>query len=200
MRPASRLAACRLPTSAACILCSRPVLVSVVLTRDVQMHSTGTIQSAPPRFNMLQQPQVPSLEFVLLGEALKHTLAGAGSSQVESLPTASARRLLKPLLLVSDLDDTLVAHTTSAPGSDAASAAFKAMWESSKAAGIHCKLAINTGRCEAPVPSSSKQQRATIMISANHGMCMVSAAVAGPSLCLRLLGAPRLHCCPSLMC
>lgn len=58
----------------------------------------------------------------------------------------STSRLLKPLLLVSDLDDTLVAHTTAAPGADAASAAFKAMWEGSRAAGINCKLAINTGR------------------------------------------------------
>jgi hypothetical protein len=55
--------------------------------------------------------------------------------------------LLKPLLLVSDLDDTLMQHTfKGAQDADTATAALKALWERSKAAGVGCKLAINTGR------------------------------------------------------
>lgn len=60
---------------------------------------------------------------------------------------ASAGILTRPLLLVSDLDDTLVQHTHNVPGADAASAALKAIWERSRDAGVHCKLAIYKGRC-----------------------------------------------------
>lgn len=61
------------------------------------------------------------------------------------VPTASAgSQLSKPLLLVSDLDDTLLGHGTTAH--DSSSATFKTVWERSRALGIPCKLAINTGR------------------------------------------------------
>jgi hypothetical protein len=67
----------------------------------------------------------------------------AGSSNGSS----NGSLLLKPLLLVSDLDDTLVQHTfEGAQGAETAAAAFKDLWERSKAAGINCKLAVNTGR------------------------------------------------------
>lgn len=58
------------------------------------------------------------------------------------LPTRGAR-LAAPLLLVADLDDTLISKNAEL---DAGSAAFKALWERSSAAGMRCKLAINTGR------------------------------------------------------
>jgi hydroxymethylpyrimidine pyrophosphatase-like HAD family hydrolase len=60
--------------------------------------------------------------------------------------STAAGILTKPLLLVSDLDDTLVQHAQDVPGADAASAALKAIWERSRDAGVRCKLAINTGR------------------------------------------------------
>lgn len=69
-----------------------------------------------------------------------HTKGSSNGSSNGSL-------LLKPLLLVSDLDDTLVQHTfEGAQGAETAAAAFKDLWERSKAAGINCKLAVNTGR------------------------------------------------------
>lgn len=49
------------------------------------------------------------------------------------------------LLLSSDLDDTLLSSSRD-PALDAASTAFKALVERSRAAGVPFKLAINTGR------------------------------------------------------
>ena len=56
---------------------------------------------------------------------------------------AASSQLVRPLILVSDLDDTLIGST---PAADAATAAFKVMWDRSKAAGVRCTLAVNTGR------------------------------------------------------
>eukprot|EP00878_Enallax_costatus_P008510 GHUV01008895.1.p3 GENE.GHUV01008895.1~~GHUV01008895.1.p3 ORF type:complete len:130 (+),score=36.95 GHUV01008895.1:2993-3382(+) len=54
-------------------------------------------------------------------------------------------QLIKPLLLVSDLDDTLLGNAIK--DVDSHSTTFKTVWERSRALGINCKLAINTGRC-----------------------------------------------------
>lgn len=87
------------------------------------------------------------------------TSAASALSQQRLSPSASmeyhqippSTQLTKPLLLVSDLDDTLTRNTLlDVPNADAATSAFKAMWEASRAAGIDCKLAINTGRCAVP--------------------------------------------------
>lgn len=58
---------------------------------------------------------------------------------------------MKSLLLVSDFDDTLVGNAIK--DVDSHTTTFKTVWERSRASGINCKLAINTGRCvDLPAP------------------------------------------------
>ena len=95
---------------------------------------------------------------------------GAGASLSGGMvPQYTAAKLSKPLLLVSDLDDTLARHTAwDVPhaAADAATSALKAMWESSRAAGIRCKLAINTGRCAWDMRDHSCHAQLRCLVSA----------------------------------
>lgn len=102
-----------------------------------------------PHIGWCGQPGAPALVHrfptspasALSGQHLSQT---ASMQYYQIYPNA---HLTKPLLLVSDLDDTLTQNTLQdVQHADAASAAFKGMWETSRAAGINCKLAINTGR------------------------------------------------------
>jgi len=88
--------------------------------------------------------QKPIVSCVLEGSKVEQGRAGAAYG-----------RLAKPLLLVSDLDDTLIGST---PAADASTAAFKAVWDRSRAAGVNCTLAINTGRYVFGSMHSSQQQ------------------------------------------
>eukprot|EP00878_Enallax_costatus_P017652 GHUV01018546.1.p3 GENE.GHUV01018546.1~~GHUV01018546.1.p3 ORF type:complete len:111 (+),score=39.19 GHUV01018546.1:561-893(+) len=82
-----------------------------------------------------------------------HATPAASTHQVAThmaadsiMPAALAgSQLIKPLLLVSDLDDTLLGNAIK--DVDSHSTTFKTVWERSRALGINCKLAINTGRC-----------------------------------------------------
>lgn len=87
--------------------------------------------------------QAPTVSRVLEGSEVELLHAGAAYG-----------RLAKPLL-VSDLDDTLLGST---PAADASTAAFKAVWDRSRAAGVNCTLAINTGRYVFGSVHSSQQQ------------------------------------------
>jgi hypothetical protein len=157
MRPATRLAAaCRLPTTAACVPVVQPDGGPYRACADAQhRYNTGP---------HLSQAWLKDRDSDRLRTS-RTPLAGPGVS-----PMGSSSRLVKPLLLVSDLDDTLVAHTTAAPGADVASAAFKAMWEGSRAAGINCKLAINTGRWETAAAELDHTQPAVLATAGSSFM------------------------------
>ncbi|KAF6261087.1 sucrose-6F-phosphate phosphohydrolase-domain-containing protein [Scenedesmus sp. NREL 46B-D3] len=61
--------------------------------------------------------------------------------------TAVGVRLSRPLLLVSDLDDTLLpCKLPQQPQHEQAAAAFKEVWNRSRSLGMSCKFVINTGR------------------------------------------------------
>jgi hypothetical protein len=56
-------------------------------------------------------------------------------------------RLSRPLLLVSDLDDTLLpCKLPQLPQHEQAAAVFREVWNRSRALGLPCKFVINTGR------------------------------------------------------
>lgn len=106
---------------------------------------------------------------------------------------AAAGILTRPLLLVSDLDDTLVQHTHNVPGTDAASAALKAIWERSRDAGVRCKLAINKGRYPY-VPGEHVHTALISTVVVPTHLC----APAGPCPSLKLPGRANKRCCLNL--
>uniref|UniRef100_A0A383V3B4 Sucrose phosphatase-like domain-containing protein n=1 Tax=Tetradesmus obliquus TaxID=3088 RepID=A0A383V3B4_TETOB len=81
------------------------------------------------------------------------TLAAANQAALQTaaaavMPaTAIGARLSRPLLLVSDLDDTLLpCKLPQLPQHEQAAAAFRDVWNRSRALGLSCKFVINTGR------------------------------------------------------